>query len=199
MTGIAAIVLAAGASRRMGGEDKLMKAVDGQPLLRRVVNAALDSQAAETLVVLGAHRESREAVLMCDVRIVVNEEWKSGMASSIRIGIESLSPAVDGALIVLGDMPEIGPHILDSLIAAFDPETNADIVRPRSQSGPIGNPILFGKRHFPALTALEGDAGAKSVIAANAESIRDVPTDDGVLVDLDTPEAWAAWQRSKNG
>lgn len=199
MTRIAAIVLAAGASRRMGGDDKLTRVADGQPLLRKIADAALASRASETRVVLGAHRETRTAVLGGAVRIVVNENWETGMASSIRAGIESLAPDTDGALIVLGDMPEVDATLLDALIGGFDPSSGAEIVRPRARSGPVGNPVLFGKRFFPALAELSGDTGAKSVILSNPAAVRDVPADDGVLVDLDTPEAWAAWQRSKNG
>jgi len=71
-------------------------------------------------------------------------------------------------------------------------------VRPVSASGPTGNPVLFGRRHFPALQALSGDTGAKSVISAHADSVLDLPmNDDRSLVDLDTPEAWAAWKADR--
>ena len=94
--------------------------------------------------------------------------------------------------------PDISADLIDSLIAAFDPQRGIDIVRPVAASGPVGNPILFGQRHFPALALLSGDSGAKSIIAAHPEAVLDLPTsDDGVLIDLDTPEAWRDWRSGR--
>jgi len=193
---VAIVLLAAGASRRMRGRDKLLEQIDGTPLLRRVADVAWSSTASEIVIVLGAQADARFAVLeSLPFRIRRNPEWETGMASSIRRGIESLDPGVDAALIMLGDMPDIRAEMLNRMIDAFDPNQGVDIVRPVSASGPVGNPVLFGRRHFPALMALTGDTGAKSVIAASTESVLDFPTpDDSTLVDLDTPEAWDAWR-----
>ena len=193
---IAAVILAAGASRRMRGRDKLMETVEGKPLLRRVADAAWTSMASEVVVVLGARADVRRQVLDgLAVRFVTSDDWQAGMAHSIRVGIESLDDQVDGAIIMLGDMPEVGAPLLNQLITMFDPERGLDIVRPRAASGPVGNPILFGKAHFPALAQLTGDIGAKALISDHPDRIFDMPTgDDGVLIDLDTPEAWTAWQ-----
>lgn len=196
---IAAVILAAGASRRMRGRDKLMEEAGGTPLLRRVADSAWSSMASEVVVVLGARADVRRGALDgLAVRFITNSDWQAGMAQSIRAGIASLDDSVDGAIIMLGDMPEVGPSILNQLITMFDPERGLDIIRPRAASGPIGNPILFGRAHFAALSRLSGDTGAKAVIAANPDRIFDMPTDDdGVLIDLDTPEAWAAWRSEK--
>ncbi len=193
---IAIILLAAGASSRMQGRDKLLEEVFDRPLLRRVAEAASDSMAEKIIVVLGAYAdERRKALAALPLQYAVNEDWKTGMASSIRTGVDALSTDTEAALILLGDMPEVGKNVIDALITSFDPEQGKDIVRPVSGSGVGGNPILFGKRHFPALKALTGDIGAKPVIKANPDSVLDVPTKtDGVLIDLDTPEAWAAWR-----
>ena len=193
---VAIVLLAAGASSRMRGRDKLLEQIDGKPLLRRVADVAWASTASEIVVVLGAEAEARFAALeTLPFRIVKNPDWQSGMASSIRSGIESLDTGVDAAIILLGDMPEIRPELINEMIAAFAPDRGIDIVRPVSASGPVGNPVLFGRRHFAALAALTGDTGAKSVIVANADSVHDLPTsDDSTLVDLDTPEAWAEWK-----
>lgn len=198
---IAILLLAAGASRRMRGRDKLLEEAGGKPLLRRVADTAWASSASEVIVVLGARAEARRDTLgTAPLRVVENRQWQSGMASSIRCGIEALGTNVDGVIILLGDMPDVGSDLLDRLIAVFDPERGIDIVRPVAASGPVGNPVLFGQAHFPALGALSGDTGAKSVIAANPDRILDLPTgDDGVLNDLDTPEAWAKWRAQQQG
>ena len=197
---IAIVLLAAGASRRMRGRDKLLEDIgQGIPLLRRVAETAWASTASEITVVLGARADARKDALgFLPFRTVTNQHWQSGMASSIRAGIEALPDGVDGAIILLADMPDVGADLIDMLITAFDPERGIDIVRPVSASGPVGNPILFGKRHFPALAALSGDSGAKPVIAAHPDSVLDVPSgDDGVLIDLDTPEAWQKWRSDR--
>lgn len=193
---IAILLLAAGASRRMRGRDKLLEKIDGTPLLRRVADAACASAARDVVVVLGARAEARaKALAGLPIQTTQNPDWESGMASSIRSGITALDPAVEAALILLGDMPDVDVSLIDRVLGGFDPQNGIDIVRPVSASGPVGNPVLFGRRHFPALQALSGDAGAKSVIAANRDSVLDLPTaDDRSLVDLDTPEAWAAWR-----
>jgi len=193
---IAILLLAAGASRRMRGRDKLLEPIDGKPLLRRVVDQAAASSASEVIVILGAQAKARrEALGTLPIRAIENPSWQSGMASSISAGIDALDADVEGALIALGDMPDVDADLIDVMIAAFDPPQGVDIVRPVSASGPVGNPVLFGKRHFSALRALQGDIGAKSVIAQNRASVLDMPmADDRSLVDLDTPEAWAAWK-----
>jgi len=180
----------------MRGRDKLLELIDGIPLLRRVANVAWASTASEIVAVLGARADARQdALFTLPIRTILNPEWQSGMASSIRAGIHSLDEGVDGAVILLGDMPDIQAALIDAMINAFDPERGIDIVRPVSASGPVGNPVLFGRRHFSALSALSGDSGAKSVIAANPDAVLDLPTsDDSTLVDLDTPEAWAEWK-----
>lgn len=180
----------------MRGRDKLLERIDGTPLIRRVADVAWASIASEIVIVLGAEAEARFAALEAlPFRIAKNLGWQSGMASSIGCGINALDPRVDGAVILLGDMPDIRAELINEMIEAFDPERGIDIVRPVSASGPVGNPVLFGRRHFPALSALTGDTGAKSVITANQDSVLDVPTsDDSILVDLDTPEAWAEWK-----
>lgn len=196
---VAVILLAAGASRRMAGRDKLTEDVNGIPLLRHVTEIACASAAEEVIVVLGAHSEARRVALAgAPVRIVENPDWDTGMASSIRAGIGSLKSETDAALVMLGDMPEIDTDLINQLIDAFDYE-RADIVRPRAKSGPIGNPVLFGKAHFAALQTLSGDRGARSVVTANPDRVADVDAGDDVLVDLDTPEEWAKWRTGRDG
>ncbi len=195
----AAAVLAAGASRRMGGRDKLLEDVGGAPMLRRAAEAALASRADETVVVLPPDAPARRAALEgLPVRVVENPEAGEGMAASIRAAVRAAAPEADALILALADMPEIGPAHLDALIAAFDPGEGRAICRAADAEGRPGHPVLFGRRFFEALGKLEGDAGARRLLEENAELTETVPTPGrGATVDLDTPEAWAAWRRGR--
>ncbi len=194
-----AALLAAGASARMGGIDKLMEAVDGEPLIRRSARALLDSRADATLVVLGPGQAARRAALAgLPLRIVENPLAAEGMASSIRAAVAALPPEADAVLLALADMPEIGAAHLDRLIAAFAPAEGRAICRAASEDGRPGNPALFGRRFFETLAALEGDRGAREIIAEHADLVETVPLPGrAALVDLDDPPAWAAWRASR--
>ncbi len=193
---VAALVLAAGAARRMRGRDKLLEDVGGRPLLRAVAEAATASRADETVVVLPPDAPARRAALAgLDVRIVEAADWAEGMAASIRAGLAEISRRADAVVVLLADMPEVGPGDIDRLIAAFDPETGREICRAVTADGAPGHPVLFGRRFFETLAGLGGDRGARDVLAEAAEFVVEVPTAGrAALVDLDTPEDWAAWR-----
>ena len=190
MRGIACIVLAAGRSTRMGAANKLVADINGKPMVRRVVEAALASQARPVLVVTGHMAADVSATLAgLDVTLAANPDYATGLASSLKAGIGALPPSCDGALIMLGDMPLIAPEHLDSLIAAFIPDA---IVVPMHEGGQ-GNPVLWSSKFFPELLQLDGDAGAKRLIAAHAEGVRGVDLGtDAIFADIDTPGALAA-------
>lgn len=195
---VAAIVLAAGAARRMRGADKLMEEVEGTPVLARVARAALASQADETVVVLppGAGRR-REAVAELDAEVVEAADWEEGMAASLRAGLRAVAARADAVVVLLADMPEVTARAVDRLIAAFDPEEGREICRAVSADGEAGHPVLFGRRFFETLAALTGDRGAREVIRDAAEFVTEVATEGrGAVVDLDTPEDWAAWRKA---
>ena len=117
------------------------------------------------------------------------------MATSIAAGVSALDPGCDAALIVMADMPEIRADDIDRLIAGFDPGENRAIVRAVAPDGTPGHPVLFGRRFFEALRGLEGDRGARDVVAEHPEFLVDVIVEGTrALTDLDTPEAWAAWR-----
>lgn len=194
---VSAVLLAAGGSRRMGdGRHKLLEDVDGAPLLRRSAEAALASAADEVLVVLGARAvEMRAALDGLPVRTLENPLWSSGVASSIRVGLQASAPAADAALILLADMPEVGPALIDRLIAAFDPEEGREAARPIGPDGRGGHPVLFGRRYFEALSLLEGDQGARRVIEEAADRRVDLEVEGrAAFIDLDAPEDWARWR-----
>ena len=190
---IAVLVLAAGQSRRMGSINKLLAEIDGRPILARVVEAALASQGAPVVVVTG-HEEARVRAALTgrDVEFVHNPRYTEGLSTSLHAGIGALSEDVDGAIICLGDMPHVAPAHLDRLIAAFDPDEGRLICVP-THRGKQGNPVLWARRHFAEIQAVTGDVGARHLIGEHDESICEVAMDDeGILIDIDTPEALAA-------
>ena len=194
MTRIAAIVLAAGKSSRMG-RNKLLIELDGKSLVEHAVDAALASQAALVIVVLGHQRhEIAQRLAGRDIVTVENPDYAEGLSTSLKRGLAALPAEIEGAVICLADMPGIGSALLDRLIAGFDPATGREIILPLRQ-GRRGNPVLWGRRFFPELLAIAGDTGAKHLIAAYPGQVAEIEApDDGVLIDLDTPEALAAWQ-----
>lgn len=186
---IAAIVLAAGRSTRMGAANKMLVDIGGKPMLRCVVDSTKASKAGPVLVVTGHMATDVSATLAgLDVALVTNPDYATGLASSLKAGIKALPPSCDGALILLGDMPQIAPEHLDRLIAAFAPDT---IVVPVHE-GRQGNPVLWPARYFSELLQLDGDAGAKHLIGTHAANVREVDLGTAaIFADVDTPEALA--------
>ncbi|MFO1143461.1 MAG: nucleotidyltransferase family protein [Amaricoccus sp.] len=196
MPHVAAIVLAAGAGRRMRGSDKLLEPVAGRPVLRAVAEAALASRAAEVVVVLPRGATARRAALGgLPVCLVEAADPAEGMAASLRVGLAAVEARADAIVVLLADMPEVDAAAIDRVIAAFDPAAGAEICRADSEAGVPGHPVLFGSRHFPALSALTGDRGARALLRDLA--VVEVATPgQGAIVDLDTPEAWSAWHEA---
>jgi molybdenum cofactor cytidylyltransferase len=192
---IAAVVLAAGKSARMGASgNKLLMEWDGEPLVRRAARAALDSGIDEVFVVIPAGATEIASTLRnLHVRVVENAGHAEGIASSIRCGIGAVTPACNGALVLLADMPLISPRHLSMLLSAFaaTDDTAASVVVP-CHRGQRGNPVLWGRDHFSELMRLHGDIGARDLLAhRNVCMIRVETGDDAVLVDIDSPQDWA--------
>jgi molybdenum cofactor cytidylyltransferase len=193
---IAAVVLAAGRSSRMGGPNKLLAEIGGKPLVRHVVDAALASRARPVIVVTGHQRDKVEAALAgLPVKFVHNPHFADGLGTSLKAGIAALGtlPAeADGAIVCLGDMPQVDAALIDRLIGAFDPEHGALVVVP-TIDGKRGNPVVWSRRFFPDLMAVEGDVGARYLIGRYTEAVAEVPlTGTAALTDIDTPEALEA-------
>jgi molybdenum cofactor cytidylyltransferase len=190
---IAAVVLAAGRSSRMAPANKLLTEVEGQTMVARAVDAALASQAGPVFVVTGHDRSRvRQALGGREVTVVDNPDFGDGLSASVRTGIAALPKDVDGAVFLLGDMPRVTSAHIDRLIAAFNPGEGRTICVPTWRAK-RGNPVLWSARYFPEMGALEGDAGARSLIRTHAEQVCEVEMpDDGVLLDVDTPDALAA-------
>ena len=196
---VSALLLAAGSSSRMAGRDKLLEDVGGEPALRRAARALLDRGVDGVVAVLRPGDAARAAALDgLDVRAAENPEAAEGMAASIRAGLRALRPDADAALVALGDMPEIGAGHVDRLLAAFDPGEGRAIVRATDADGRPGHPVLFGRRFFESLSRLTGDEGAREILKANEDFVVDVATPGrAARLDLDTPEAWAAWRADR--
>lgn len=184
-----AVVLAAGRSTRMGRVNKLLSAVDGKPMVARIVTMLKKCALGGISVVLGHQAEKlRQALPAHKLHFTRNKQFKKGMASSIRCGVAALKDDVDAALIVLADMPRVQVLTVASLVAALNPEEGRTIAVPRYR-GKRGNPVLFARQHFEELMTLEGDKGAQGVLIDNAAAVIEVAVDDpGVLMDVDTKE-----------
>jgi molybdenum cofactor cytidylyltransferase len=192
---IAAIVLAAGKSSRMAPANKLFVEIDGRSLIEHAVAAATGSQAATTVVVLGNEADRVRAILAGRAATLVdNLDYASGLASSLRVGLAAVPADCEGAVVLLADMPGVTSAHVDRLIAAFAPlEGRAICIAARN--GKRGNPVLWAQRFFAEMAALEGDQGARGLVRRHEESVCEVDMpDDGVLTDLDTPEALGAYR-----
>jgi molybdenum cofactor cytidylyltransferase len=190
---IAAIVLAAGRSTRMGAVNKLIAEIGGKPLVRIAAEQALASRASPVIVVTGHERERVEAALNgLPVRVVHNPDYAEGLGTSLKAGIAAVPDDADGAIVCLGDMPQVNAALIDKLIAAFDPEKGALVVVP-SIAGRRGNPVVWSRRFFHDLMGISGDIGARHLIGSYAEAVAEVPVEgDAALTDVDTPESLSA-------
>ncbi len=184
-----AVVLAAGRSSRMGGPNKLLALFGGQPLIRRTVARASASHVGGTVVVAGHQADRvRAALFGLDVKLVENQAFWSGLASSLKAGVAALPENAAAALIILGDMPDVSSADLDRLIAAFTAAGGTSIVR-ATHSGKRGNPVILPRSVFPAVAALEGDTGARHIVEQEGLAVIDVEIGASASVDVDTPEA----------
>ncbi len=177
----------------MGAANKLLLQWDGEPVVRRAARAALDAGIDEVIVVVAENDEAMFGALRdLRVRIVANRNSAEGMASSIRAGIAAVSVARSGALLMLADMPLVGPRHILPLLEAFATATDEAIVVPRFHNR-RGNPVLWGRAHFDELETLTGDAGARGLLARHADRVVRVEVpDDAILVDFDTPQDWSS-------
>ena len=189
---IAALVLAAGRSSRMGTINKLLINVDGKPMVRRAVDAVREAGLDPVIVVTGHERERVEAALKdLPVRFVHNPAFAEGLSSSLKAGLAALPPNADGVLVGLGDMPQVGAADIERLTLAFNPVEGRAIIVP-VRNGKRGNPVLWAKRFFPEMGEVAGDVGARHLIGQYPEAVAEVEMPgDGVLTDIDTPQALA--------
>jgi molybdenum cofactor cytidylyltransferase len=186
--GVGAVILAAGSSSRMGSPKQTLQ-YRGESLLRRAARAALGAGCGPVIVVTGAHSElSRRELDGLDVREALNTSWETGMASSIRAGVEGLvcvNPNAAAAVLLLCDQPHVTAEVISGLVSAHR-STGRPVIA-STYGGSFGVPALFGRDLFAELARLEGAAGAKQVIRRYASEAHFLPLQGGEL-DVDTPD-----------
>jgi molybdenum cofactor cytidylyltransferase len=195
---IAAVVLAAGRSTRMGGPNKLLAELGGKPMVRIVTEQVLGSKASSVTVVTGHQAaEVEKALAGLKVKFVRNPDFVAGLASSVRTGIAAVPENADGAVVCLGDMPLIDARLIDRLIEALAPDRGHLIAVPVSDNK-RGNPVLWSRRFFNELMTLDGDIGARNLIIRHTEAVVEVAVEGhGAFLDIDTPEALAAARQTR--
>jgi molybdenum cofactor cytidylyltransferase len=181
---ISAIILAAGESKRMGQPKQLLP-FRGSTLLGQIVENLLQSQAAETIVVLGYQAEKIIPQIAREpVRIVVNPDFEQGMSSSIRCGLSHISAAADGVMIVLGDQPLIEKEIIDLLIERHR-QSERGIILP-VYNGIKGHPVIFKMKYKDELMRLTGDIGGKEIVERHPSDVLEVEVDsESVVISID--------------
>src|SRR5690606_1479290 len=197
---VAALLLAAGSSRRFGRGNKLLADVDGRPLIFWSAAAFVSSRASELVVVTGPEPEAIEAALTgLPARFVHNPDHLSGMGGSVAVGIRAFGDDCTGVLICPGDMPGVSTDLINALIAAFEATGSSRIIRPMLPGERPGNPVLWPRRYFPQLARLQGPAGGRTLLAKLEGEIKYLPWhDQGAALDIDTPEDLERYRQAKH-
>jgi molybdenum cofactor cytidylyltransferase len=185
---IAAVLLAAGASKRFGENNKLLSDLGGKPLIRRVAEAIVCS-GVEVVVVTGCDRLQIEKALEgLLLRFAHNLNWESGMGSSIAVGVMALGQQVQGAFVVPGDLPFLTSDLIKDLTADFIESRGALITYPTTSKGKQRNPVLWPRRFFASLASLSGSPGAKHLLQSCADSQKQAHVfDESAYLDIDAP------------
>tara|TARA_B110000444_G_scaffold259326_1_gene302712 strand:+ start:1488 stop:2111 length:624 start_codon:yes stop_codon:yes gene_type:complete len=186
---LAAVVLAAGSSRRMGNKNKLLEKIKSKTMIRTVVSTLSQSSIDKILVVAGFQSDRLKIELEdMNIEVVQNDLFELGLSSSLKVGLFALPSNIDVAAIILGDMPFLKITEIHNLIAACTAGDERTIVVP-SVEGLSGNPVLWPRYYWPEIIALEGDQGAQSLIAKYSDYVVTVAVGDvGCFVDIDTPK-----------
>jgi molybdenum cofactor cytidylyltransferase len=189
---IGAVILAAGMSRRMGKQNKMLAAVGEQTMIAHVADQVLASRARPIVVVCGHEAAAVKAALgERPLTCIDNPDYAAGLSTSLAAGLAALPTDLDGVVVVLGDMPRVGAAHIDRLIAAFNPLEGRHICVPTAH-GKRGNPVLWARAFIGEMMRLKGDAGAKALMGQHADLVAEVAfEDDAVLRDVDTPQALA--------
>jgi molybdenum cofactor cytidylyltransferase len=189
----AIVILAAGGSRRLGQPKQLLY-IMGEPLLRRIVRIAADANPDHLIVVLGSSAYDCVPIIRnCGADIVVNPFWETGLAGSIRLGVERAEEeGAEAILLLLADQPWLNAEVIQQFFDHVNGER--DMIIAARYEGILGAPMMFGSDWFPKLKTLEGDQGARSIVAKEGDRVQVIEWSDGA-VDVDTPEDLAGFMR----
>ncbi|UWR20908.1 NTP transferase domain-containing protein [Sulfitobacter sp. S190] len=196
MSDIPLLFLAAGQSRRMRGRDKLLEQIDGIALLRRQVLRALESSVGPAFVAVPDIDHPRAQLLAdLDVEIIAVPDASKGMNVTLSRGLSQMPDTSGAVMVLLADMPDLTASDLVAVKQAYDDNPEHLIWRASTGDGKPGHPVIFARRIWPELMALEGDAGGREVTNRYAaETYRVALPDDRARLDLDTPEQWKDWR-----
>jgi molybdenum cofactor cytidylyltransferase len=196
---LAAIVLAAGFSRRMGGENKLLRTLGSKPLISHALEKVAGLGVRQLIVVLGETADAITPLLPASATPVRNARAAEGMGASLAAGAAALDPGLAGVFVVLGDMPFVERADYEKLATAFH-EQNGEAICVPLHEGRRGHPVLFPARCFPDLAGLSGDEGARRLFAAPGQRLQTVEgCSVGVLTDFDDPQSFKAFNPSPSG
>jgi len=182
---VAAVILAAGESKRMG-EPKQLLPVSGQSMVTRVTEVVCAADLAQVVVVIGAHAQAvAQAVAGLPVEMVRNDRWPEGMTSSLHAGLHALRSEIKATLVVLADQPWLTAELIRAIVDCYH-TTGAPVVAPFYQ-GQRGRPVLFDRSLFPELLAARDDESRREIIARHRDQIARVEVEDPALFrDIDT-------------
>lgn len=190
------VILAGGASTRLGRPKQLLQ-YHGKTLLNHAVNQAINAKADAVVVILGKNADLFEGEIDNEeVRVVINKDWKEGMASSLRLGLDTLlnsKPYIDAVIFMVCDQPHISSSVLNELITVQQKTTKQIVTCNYGES--IGPPALFHKKYFRELAKLKGDVGARNIIEQNINDVATIFFPKG-KIDIDTQDDYEALKKS---
>lgn len=195
---VAALILAAGRSTRMGVQNKLLLTQNDESLVRHAAKMAVLSQLKPVVVVLGHEADAVRAALEgLPIEFTVNPDFAQGLSTSLKAGVKALPPNIDGAAVILADMPELDAALLDRLYAAFEAEPKALAAVPVHE-GQWGNPCIIAAALFAEIETLAGDQGARKILEKHRDMVVEMPVSSrAATFDIDTPDDWARFSKLK--
>ncbi len=194
---VAAVVLAAGTSSRLG-QSKQLAPIAGRPALAYTLDALRASRVARIVLVLGHAADDIAAALdLTGVTVVRNDAYAEGQSTSVLAGVKSLGDEIAAALMVVGDQPLLSPSVVDAVVAAFE-RTGGPFIVPVYENE-WGNPVLLARVTWPLLDNLKGDTGARPILRKHMDMVLEVPVPGALLDDIDTPDDYARIRERMEG
>jgi molybdenum cofactor cytidylyltransferase len=187
MPELAAIVLAAGLSSRMGKFKLLLSWLDDKPIIAHIISKLIDLPLSHIVVVTGNHAEEVQTALSdFDVTFAHNPDYVAGeILSSLKVGLHNMPDSIDAVLVVPGDLPRVSLSVFQAVMNAYDSDS---IIVP-NYVGKNGHPVMFPRLFWKEILALAPDKAPRTVLKAHSDSVCKVAVDsDGILADIDTPD-----------